>query len=87
MHLQFKFDPLPAGSVKICVFYQRWIKSFDTQLFGHLCIKYGIIIYKIDFIQFCNKYIVGPSLKTHFGHSKMGKCYFFAKNSFQMTPF
>ena len=61
--LQFKFDPLPAESAGICLFHQRWIKTFYTQPFGKLCIKYGLIFYKIVLVQFCNKYIVGPSQK------------------------
>ena len=61
--LQFKFDPLLAESAKNCLFDQRWIKACDTQLFGQLCIKYGLVFYKIDLFQFCNKYMVGPSQK------------------------
>ena len=59
--LQFKFDPLRAESAEICLFHQRWIESFATQPFGQLCIKYGLVFYKIDLVQFCNKYMVGPS--------------------------
>ena len=59
--LQFKIDPLPTESATICLFHERWIKTFDTQPFGQLCIKYGLVFYKIDLVQFCNKYIVGPS--------------------------
>ena len=61
--LQFKFDPLLAESAEICLFHQRWIKTFDTQPFCQLCIKYGLVFYKIDLVQFCNKYMVGPSQK------------------------
>ena len=61
--LQFKFDPLPTESAGICLSHQRWIKTFDTQPFCQLCIKYGLVFYKIDLIQFCNKYMVGPSQK------------------------
>ena len=61
--LQFKFDPLPTESTGICLFHQRWIKKFDTQQFCQLCIKYGLVFYKIDLVQFCNKYMVGPSQK------------------------
>ena len=69
---QFKFDPLPAGSAKICLFHQRWTKAFDTQPFGHLCIKYGLVFYKNDLVQFCNKYMVGPSQKElNLGTRKM----------------
>ena len=72
--LQFKFDPLPTESAEICLFHQRWIKAFNTQPFGQLCIKHGIVFYKINLVQFCNKYMVGPSQKkTHFGHSENGK--------------
>ena len=61
--LQFKFDPLPTESAGICLFHQRWIKTFDTQPFFQLCIKYGLVFYKIGLVQFCNKYMVGPSQK------------------------
>ena len=61
--LQFKFDPLPAESAGICLFHQRWIKTFDTQPFGQLCIKYGLVFYKIDLVQFCNNYLVCSSQK------------------------
>mgnify|MGYP005825000783 CR=1 FL=1 len=74
---QFKFDPLPTVSTEICLFHKRWIKNSDTQPFDHLCIKYGLVFYKIDLVQFCNKYIVGPSPKNLiFGHSKNGKWFF-----------
>ena len=71
--LQFKFDPLPTESAEICLFHERWIIAFDMQPFGQLYIKYGLIFYQIDLVQFCNKYMVGPSQKNHFGHSKNGK--------------
>ena len=64
--LQFKFDPLPTESAGICLFHQRWIKTFDTQPFGQLCIKYVLVFYKTDLVQFCNKYMVGPSQKNSF---------------------
>ena len=62
--LQFKFDPLPSKSAKICLFHQRWIKSFYTLPFCHLCIKYGLLFYKICLFQFCNNYLVVPSQKN-----------------------
>ena len=46
--LQFKFDPPPAEPAEICPFHEKWIKAFDTQPFGQLCIKYGLVFYKID---------------------------------------
>ena len=61
--LQFKFDPLPTESAEICLFHERWIKTFYTQPFGQLCIKYGLVFYKNDLVQFCNNYLVGPSQK------------------------
>ena len=64
--LQFKLDPLPAESAGICLFHQRWIKTFYTQPFGQLCIKYILVFYKIDLVQFCNKYMVVPSQKNSF---------------------
>jgi hypothetical protein len=68
------------------VFFTRGgSKAFDTQPFGQLCIEYVLIFYKNDLFQFCNKYLVGPSQKTHFGHSKNGKWFFRAKK--MKTPF
>ena len=61
--LQFKFDPLPTKSAEICLFHERWIKTFYTQTFGQLCIKYILVFEKIDLVQFCNKYMVDPSQK------------------------
>ena len=61
---QFKFDPLPTESAEICLFHERWIKAFDTQPFGQLCIKYVLVFYKIDLVQFCNNYLVGSSQKN-----------------------
>ena len=68
--LQFKFDPLPTESVEICLFHERWIKTFYTQPFGQLCIKYVLVFYKIDLVQFCNKYMVGPSQKNLFSSTR-----------------
>ena len=62
-HLQFKFDPLPTESAGICLFHERWNKPFYNQPFCQLCIKYVLVFYKIDLVQFCNKYMVGPSQK------------------------
>ena len=62
--LQFKFDPLPAESAEICLFNQRWIKTFYTQTFCQLCIKHGLVFYKIDLVHFCNNYLVVPSQKN-----------------------
>ena len=61
--LQFKFDSLPAESAGICLFHQRWIKTFYTQPFGQLYIKYGLVFYKINLVQFCNN-LVGSSQKN-----------------------
>ena len=63
-HLQFKFDPFPPESAAICLFHQRWIKTFDTQPFCQLCIKYSLISQKIYLVQFCNNYFGGPSQKN-----------------------
>ena len=62
--LQFKFDPLPTESAEICLFHERWIKKFYTQQFCQLCIKYGLVFYKNDLVQFCNNYLVVPSQKN-----------------------
>ena len=78
--LQFKFDPLLAELAEICLFHQRWIESFDTQPFGQLCIKYVLVFYKNDLVQFCNNYLVGPSQKKpHLGQLKNGKWFFSSK--------
>ena len=68
--LQFKFAPLPTKSAKICLFHERWIKDLHTRPFGQLCIKYVLVFYKIDLVQFCNKYLVGSSQKNHFCNKK-----------------
>ena len=62
--MQFKIDLLPAESVEICLFHKWWIKTFDTQPFGQLCIKYGLVFYKNDLVQFCNNYLVVLSQKN-----------------------
>ena len=62
--LQFKFDPLHTESLEICLFHQRWIKTFDTEPFCQLFIKYVLIFYKNDLVQFSNKYMLGPSQKN-----------------------
>ena len=64
--LQFKFDPLPTESARICLFHQRWIKTFDTQPLCQLCIKYGLVFKKMIWSNFAEKK-VGPSQKTSFG--------------------
>ena len=75
--LQFKFDPLPTESAEICLFHERWIKTFYTQPFGQLCIKYGLVFYKIYLVQFCNNYLVGPSQKNLiWGNRKMENGFF-----------
>ena len=84
-HVHFKFDPLPTESVGICLFHQRWIKTFDTQQFYQLCIKYGLVFYKIDLVQFCKKYMVRPSPKNSFQALKKWKKYFFCPNKMK-TP-
>ena len=61
--LQFKFDPLTTESAEICLFHERWLKTFVTQPFGQLCMKYVLIFYKNVLVQFCNNYLVGPTQK------------------------
>ena len=78
--LQFKFDPLPTQSAEICLFHQRWTKAFDTQPFGQLCIKYGLVFLKNYLVQFCNNYLVGPSQKKLIlGTQKMENEFFFQR--------
>ena len=79
--LQFKFDPLPTESAGICLFHQRWIKTFDTQPFYQLCIKYVLVFYKNDLVKFCNNYLGGPSQKTSFWALEKWKMNFSSKES------
>ena len=79
--LQFKFDPLPIESAGICLFHERWIKTFGTQPFGQLCIKYVLVFQKIYLVQFCNKYMVGPSQKNSFRALKKWKMNFLSKEN------
>ena len=78
-HLQFKFDPFPTESAGICLFHQRWIKTFDTQPFYQLCLKYVLIFYKNDFVQFCNNYLVVPSQKNLLSGTRKMKNGFFVQ--------
>ena len=64
MQMQFKFDPLPAESAGICLFHQWWLKTFDTQPFCQLCIKYVLVFYKIELVQFYTNYLGGASQKN-----------------------
>ena len=79
--LLFKFDPLPTESAEICLFHERWIKTFYTQPFCQLCIKYVLVFYKIDLVQFCKKYMVGPSQKNSFRALKKWKMNFPCKEN------
>ena len=70
--LQFKFDPLPTESTEICLFHERWIKTFYTQPFGQLCITYVLVFQKNDLVHVCKNYLVGPSQKNLiWGNRKM----------------
>ena len=64
--MQFKFDLLPTESMEICLFHERWIKTFYTQSSCQLYIKYVLVFSEIDFVKFCNNYLVGPSQKNSF---------------------
>ena len=55
---------------EICLFHERWIKAFHTQQFFQFYIKYGLVFYKIYLVQFCNKYMVGPSQKKLFSDTR-----------------
>ena len=80
-HLQFKFYPLPTKSADICLFHQRFIKTFDTQPLGQLCIKYVVVFYKNYLVQFCNNYLVVPSQKTSFWEPRKWKMNFPCKEN------
>ena len=77
--LQFKFDPLPTESAEICLFHERWIKTFGTQPFYQLCIKYVLVFYEIHLVQCCNKYMVGPSQKNLISGTQKMKNEFFVQ--------
>ena len=79
--LQFKFDPLPIESAEICLFHKRWIKTVYTQPFCQLCIKYVLVFLEIDLVQFCNKYIIGPSQKNSFRALEKWKMNFSSKEN------
>ena len=69
--LQFKFDPLPSKSAEICLFHERWIKPFYNQPFCQLCIKYVLVFYKIELVQFCDNYLLGYLQKLILGTWKI----------------
>ena len=55
---------------KFVFFTRGGSKTFYTQQFGQLYIKYGLVFYKFDLVHFFNKYMVGSSQKNHFCHKK-----------------
>ena len=71
--LHFKFDPLPTKSAEICLFHERWIKAFDTQPFGPLCIKYDLVLE--NWFGPILQQLFGSSFtkKPSFGHSENEK--------------
>ena len=79
--LQFKFDPLPTESAEICLFHQRWIKAFDTQPLCQLCIKHGLVFYKIYLVRFKKIYLVVPSQKNSFRALEKWKMNFSSKEN------
>ena len=79
--LQFKFDPLPTESAEICLFHERWIKTFYNQPFCQFCIKYVLVFYKNDLVQFCNNYLGGPSQKNSFWALEKWKMNFLSKEN------
>ena len=70
---EVQIRPVSTKSAEICLFDKWWSKTFDTKPFCQLCIKYGLIFYKNDSVQFCNKYIVAPSQKNSFRAFKKWK--------------
>ena len=66
---------------KFVFFTRGGSNAFDTQPFGKLCIKYGIIFWKNDLVQFCNKYLVGPSQKNSFWPLEKRKMIFLCKEN------
>ena len=79
--LQFKFDPLPSESAEICLFHERWIKTFYTQPFCEWCIKYVLVFYKNYLDQFATIIWEVLHKKPPFGHSKNGKWFFCPKKN------
>jgi hypothetical protein len=65
-HIYFKFDPFPTDSVEFCLFMRDTWKSYDTQKFGTLCIKYDILFYKTLVVQLKIKYLIVVSQKILF---------------------
>ena len=64
------------------VFFTRGeLKAFGTQLFCQLCIKYGLLFYKNNLVQFFNEYLVGPSQKNSFWAFEKRKMNFLCKEN------
>ena len=66
---------------KFIFFTRGGSKLFTPQPFSHLCIKYGLVFYKNDLVQFCNNYLVGPSQKSSFWALKKWKVIFSCKEN------
>jgi hypothetical protein len=78
-HLQFKFDPLPAVSTEYCQFLERCLENLFHAKYGKLCIKYGIISFKIVVVHFWNIFVVGASQKNPFLALRKWKMFFLCK--------
>ena len=50
--LQFKFDPLPAESVEICLFHERWIKKFTPDHFDNCALNMSQYFRKLIWYNF-----------------------------------
>ena len=79
--LQFKFDPFPTESTAICLFHQRWIKTFDAQQFCQLCMKYGLVFYKMIWSNFATIIWEVLHKKTSFWALEKWKMFFLCKEN------
>ena len=73
---QLKFDLLPTKSAEICLFHQRWIKTFDTQPFCNCALKMAQYFIKLIWSNFATNIWQVLHKKTHFGHSENEKWFF-----------
>ena len=66
---------------KFFFFTRGGSKFFYTQPFDQLCVKYVLVFYEIYLVQFCNKYIIGPSQKNSFWALEKWKMVFSSKEN------
>ena len=74
--LQFKFDPLPAESAKICLFHQRWINFFTPNHFVNCALNMEEYFIKMIWSNFATIIWKVLHKKTSFGALEKWKMVF-----------